>query len=274
MTQLPRKPAPISNANRSEISPTPAQTPGAPRQRRTRNALIALGVLALSSGVTAAINATGASATTDIGRLTITFTSHDGFKLDTCTNDNSSNTISSGTDNNLTTPSTTTQDTTATTTNINTEPNIKNDPVIVDTYNEISGPTIWDDVDQNQSSGTNILIIENPELIESNKVNESSFPNYNNYDSADYNDGNLSDNPFTQENQIEPIQLNLNDVRLNVYDPNDRAWLPEMGRFDHNQIRYIEYMRAHGNVDQQLYYGLAQLVDEFGVPLDINWNAP
>lgn len=59
-------------------------------QRHKRAAMVALGALALTSGVAGAIE-TGTSAATNInaGRLAITLTGHGGFKLDTCTNDNS-----------------------------------------------------------------------------------------------------------------------------------------------------------------------------------------
>ncbi|VBA57543.1 hypothetical protein LAUMK191_04074 [Mycobacterium attenuatum] len=59
-------------------------------QRARRRAIVTLGTLALTSGIAAAIDTATDSATNiSIGRLAITLTSHDGFKLDTCTNSNS-----------------------------------------------------------------------------------------------------------------------------------------------------------------------------------------
>ncbi|VBA57541.1 hypothetical protein LAUMK191_04073 [Mycobacterium attenuatum] len=59
-------------------------------QRARRSAIVALGTLALTSGIAAAVDTATDSATNiSIGRLAITLTSHDGFKLDTCTSSNS-----------------------------------------------------------------------------------------------------------------------------------------------------------------------------------------
>lgn len=60
-------------------------------RRRKRGAVVALGTLALTSGVAVAVDITaGSAASVSVGRLAITLTAHDGFKLDTCSNDHSS----------------------------------------------------------------------------------------------------------------------------------------------------------------------------------------
>ncbi|MGV7852508.1 hypothetical protein PJM29_30530, partial [Mycobacterium kansasii] len=61
--------------------------------------------------------------------------------------------------------------------------------------------------------------MENLEPIKPNELNESDFPNYNSHYSADDNGSYLSENPFAQEPQRAPFQLNLEDIRLNKYDP-------------------------------------------------------
>lgn len=60
-------------------------TRAATAKRGRRSAAVALGALALTSGVTAAIDATSNGAQLRAGRLTIALSAHDGFKLDTCT---------------------------------------------------------------------------------------------------------------------------------------------------------------------------------------------
>ncbi|VBA55747.1 hypothetical protein [Mycobacterium pseudokansasii] len=159
---------------------------------------MALGALALTGGLATAVHATADSSTTDVGRLAITLTAHDGFKLDTCTNDNTSNTISNGTDYSATAP-TTSQDTTGNSTTTNTEQNVTTGPTVAQYNTDFIG------------SGS-----------------------YENYNPSYYNDDVGLANPFasgpyptddstTDLIELGVIQNNENDIPINVIRDEDNG---------------------------------------------------
>lgn len=91
MPRLPQGTTPSGDGSAAEYHVRQCPTSVAKVQRRTCAAAVALGALTLTSGATAAIDAVTIGATDiNAGRLAITLTGHGGFKLDTCTNDNSS----------------------------------------------------------------------------------------------------------------------------------------------------------------------------------------
>lgn len=89
MPPLSQGPLPTNEVSVAEadLAHPPARVAKAPRGKH--GAAIALGALALASGVTAGIDAAGSPTDINVGRLAITLTAHGGFKLDTCTNNNS-----------------------------------------------------------------------------------------------------------------------------------------------------------------------------------------
>lgn len=103
-------------------SDMPRPAPRAAKGRRgKRGAAAALGALALTSGVTAAIDATRDGTQISAGRLAITLTAHGGFKLDTCTTNGSSYSDGNGSSNSSTTSNTTQDFGTSTTTSDSTQ---------------------------------------------------------------------------------------------------------------------------------------------------------
>ncbi|MBY0387552.1 MAG: hypothetical protein K2X56_05460 [Mycobacterium pseudokansasii] len=92
MTRLPHGPTFTGDDASAARSDLPRPYSRAAKGRRgTRGAAAALGAVALTSGVTAAIDAARDGTQISAGRLAITLTAHGGFKLDTCTTNGSSN---------------------------------------------------------------------------------------------------------------------------------------------------------------------------------------
>ncbi|ETZ96722.1 hypothetical protein I546_7246 [Mycobacterium kansasii 732] len=81
MPPLSQGPLPTNEVSVAEadLAHPPARVAKAPRGKH--GAAIALGALALASGVTAGIDAAGSPTDINVGRLAITLTAHGGFKL-------------------------------------------------------------------------------------------------------------------------------------------------------------------------------------------------
>lgn len=101
MPRLPRDPLATRNRGAAKLRSVHAAGPTATTRRRTRGAAVALGTLALTGAVTGttAVMRANSSPTVSVGRLAITLTAQDGFKLDTCANDNITSSSTTGADN-------------------------------------------------------------------------------------------------------------------------------------------------------------------------------
>lgn len=107
MSKLPH--IPKLDAHRIAIVAESERATGSARatrpRRRKRAAAAALGALALTSGVTGALDivsrptASANGSNLGVGRLSITLTSHGGFKLDTCSSDSHQSSTSDEGDN-------------------------------------------------------------------------------------------------------------------------------------------------------------------------------
>lgn len=105
MSRLPQDCLAAGEVSVAEPDSTRPSAQAAKTPRGKHGAAVVLGALALAGGVTAAIDTAGSSTDVSVGRLAITLTAHDGFKLDTCTTNNSEFTGSGGTGSNSTTSS-------------------------------------------------------------------------------------------------------------------------------------------------------------------------
>lgn len=163
-------------------------------RRRKRGAVVALGTLALTSGVTVAVDATTENATNvSVGRLAIAMTAHDGFKLDSCSSGNSD--YSDNTDS-------------------NSGPSANSSVQDIDNYSTVSGSnsTVTSNIDEQPNSNLDYIAIDDV----------SSTQTIDNYSNTSIDQNTVIDRYDNLDNIIENysiIEINSNNFNDDMNRP-------------------------------------------------------